>query len=90
MHPHVADYLALGCSPGGTRRNIASAGLRLGASTEFQHNAMCDPQTSGGLLVIVDEKAENEFLATTTAADLSLQSIGRIVESGSAPLVEID
>jgi selenide,water dikinase len=87
--PHVNEYLALGCSPGGTRRNIASAGVKLGSSIESQRNIVCDPQTSGGLLVIVDENAEDEFLATTNAAGLALRSIGRIVESGPGAVVEI-
>ncbi len=87
--PHVSEYLELGCSPGGTARNVASAGLKLGSSTEFQRNVICDPQTSGGLLVIVDENAEDEFLAAIAADGLTLQSIGRIVESGPGALVEI-
>lgn len=87
--PHASEYLEKGCSPGGTQRNRASAGEKLGSSTEFQQQVLCDPQTSGGLLVIVDENAEDEFLATTAAHGLNLQSIGQIVQSGSGALVEI-
>jgi selenide,water dikinase len=87
--PHVGQYLELGCSPGGTDRNIASAGQKLGAATGFQQKIVCDPQTSGGLLVIVDENDEDEFLATTAAEGLTLLPIGRIVDSGTGALVEL-
>ncbi len=87
--PHVSEYLDLGCSPGGTGRNIASAGHKLGPSAEFQRKIVCDPQTSGGLLVIVDANAEEEFLAKTAKDGLALRSIGRIVERGQGALVKI-
>ncbi|MGY8796371.1 MAG: selenide, water dikinase SelD [Woeseiales bacterium] len=87
--PHVKEYLDLGCSPGGTARNFASAGEKLGRPSETQQKLVCDPQTSGGLLVIVDEQAEREFLTVTNAHDLALEPIGRIIEGGSGPLIEI-
>ena len=87
--PHVSEYLELGCSPGGTDRNIVSFGDNLQTSTEFQRKIVCDPQTSGGLLVIVDENAEDEFLTATAADGQTLQAIGRIVESGPGAAVEI-
>jgi len=87
--PHISQYLELGCSPGGTDRNIASAGARLGPATDMQRKILCDPQTSGGLLVIVDQNAEDEFLAVAADEGLSLQSIGEMVDSGSGALIEI-
>lgn len=87
--PHVEQYLQQGCSPGGTGRNIASAGNKIGAATDRQLNILCDPQTSGGLLVTVDEHAEEEFLAIAAKNGLALQSIGRMVESSSGALLEI-
>ena len=87
--PHVGQYLELGCSPGGTDRNLASAGKKLGPSTVFQQKILCDPQTSGGLLVIVDENDEDEFLATVTEEGLVLQSIGRMIDGSIGPLVEL-
>ncbi|KAG1682790.1 Selenide, water dikinase [Nymphon striatum] len=49
--PHVFDYLALDCSPGGAQRNFDSYGNHLSEMTEQQKSIICDPQTSGGLLV---------------------------------------
>ena len=47
----VENYLTIGCSPGGTQRNIDSYGHKLGSMTDMQRQLLCDPQTSGGLLV---------------------------------------
>lgn len=87
--PNVDQYLELGCSPGGTDRNIASAGDKLGAASEKQRKILCDPQTSGGLLVAVEEGAEEEFLAVAAAEGITLRSIGRMVERASGALIEI-
>jgi selenide,water dikinase len=87
--PHVGQYLEQGCSPGGTGPNIASADSKLGAARESQKKILCDPQTSGGLLVIVDADAEDEFLAAAAEEGLALQSIGQVVKDGPGALVEI-
>jgi len=87
--PHVGHYLSQGCSPGGTDRNLASAGNKLGPATDMQQKILCDPQTSGGLLVTVDEKAEKAFLAIAAEHGLDLQTIGQVVNDGPGALVEI-
>jgi len=87
--PEVHEYLARGCSPGGTSRNRASAGDKLSTTTEIQEKIVCDPQTSGGLLVTVDECAEREFIATTADHGFALNCIGHIVESGVGPVVTV-
>ncbi|MDX1796788.1 MAG: selenide, water dikinase SelD, partial [Hydrogenovibrio sp.] len=56
--PHVLEYLAQGCTPGGTQRNFDSFGHKASGlfGTELtadQRAILCDPQTSGGLLVAV-------------------------------------
>lgn len=48
-------YLDQGCVPGGSSRNFDSYGHKLGPLSEDQLNILCDPQTSGGLLVAVAE-----------------------------------
>jgi|TARA_B110000091_G_scaffold142415_1_gene152142 selenide,water dikinase len=55
-------YLDQGCVPGGSGRNFDSYGHKLGAMSADQLNILCDPQTSGGLLVAVaqDQVAEVE------------------------------
>jgi len=49
----VLEYLELGCAPGGTSRNWESYGGKIAAINELQKQVLCDPQTSGGLLVAV-------------------------------------
>lgn len=77
--PGVDYYLEQGCVPGGTQRNFDSYGARIGTINDYQKNLLCDPQTSGGLLVAVSPEGEAEFLATTRAAGLTLQPIGTLV-----------
>jgi selenide,water dikinase len=48
-------YLDQDCFPGGSGRNFDSYGHKLGPLSEDQVNILCDPQTSGGLLVAVAE-----------------------------------
>jgi selenide, water dikinase len=55
------EYLKLGSIPGGTKRNWASYGHKIGALTDEQRHLLCDPQTSGGLLIAVDVEHQNEF-----------------------------
>ena len=49
----LQHYLDQGCVPGGSSRNFDSYGHKLGPLSESQLNILCDPQTSGGLLVAV-------------------------------------
>ena len=74
--PHVENYLAQGCIPGGNVNNFKSYGHTLGEMTDEQRGILCDPQTSGGLLSIVRKDAVDEFLALTTEAGLDLEPIG--------------
>ena len=89
----VENYLAMGCSPGGAQRNYASYGHKLGDMTEEQRQILCDPQTSGGLLVAVTAEAEKIFLDTAISQGLQLKPIGRLLESNSlsvkSPLITI-
>ena len=58
---HVPDYLDKGCVPGGTMRNFDSYGYAFADLSERQKQIICDPQTSGGLLVAVDSQNADEF-----------------------------
>ena len=77
--PGVTQYLAAGCVPGGTLRNFESYGERISLLSEDQKHVLCDPQTSGGLLVAVTPEGEAAFLAVAKRAGLELQTIGRLV-----------
>ncbi len=60
--PNVSEYLELKCIPGGTIRNWDSYGHKIGNLTERQKHLLCDPQTSGGLLIAVQDNAVDEVL----------------------------
>lgn len=76
---NIDYYLGLGCVPGGTLRNFDSCGDRISTLSEPQKHLLCDPQTSGGLLVAVDAAGEGEFLAVATELGLQLFPIGELV-----------
>ena len=80
--PNVEKYLELGCVPGGTRRNFASYGDKIAPLTDKQRDILCDPQTSGGLLCVVEEASIPEFLEVTKKAGLELEPIGKTVPEG--------
>ena len=87
MLPGVAQYLAAGCIPGGTLRNFDSYGARISALTDDQKHLLCDPQTSGGLLVAVLPEGDAGFRAVAEANGLLLQPIGHLVPQQSQAVV---
>src|SRR3990167_2617672 len=74
----VEYYLEQGCVPGGTQRNFDSYGEKIAPLTEAQKQLLCDPQTSGGLLVAVAPEGEAEFLAVAMELGMNLQPIGQL------------
>jgi selenide,water dikinase len=76
--PHVVDYIAQGCIPGGSGRNFASYGAKVSALSTQQQALFCDPQTSGGLLVAVSPEAEAAFIHLSVKYDLQLAPIGEL------------
>ncbi|MBC8032585.1 MAG: selenide, water dikinase SelD [Chitinophagaceae bacterium] len=62
--PKIASlpyYLENRCFPGGTQRNWDSYGHQVSALPDEQRFILADPQTSGGLLVAVEEAYTEEF-----------------------------
>ena len=87
--PHANEYLDMGCSPGGAQRNFESFGHVLGVMTQRQKDILCDPQTSGGLLVMVNDEGVDEFMRITQENGLNLESIGQMEAASSDELVRI-
>jgi selenide,water dikinase len=71
-------YIAERCIPGGTSRNFESYGDKVGAMTDEQRVVLCDPQTSGGLLVAVDPAGRDGFLEVAHRRGLKLKAFGRL------------
>ncbi|SDG27546.1 selenophosphate synthase [Pseudomonas benzenivorans] len=76
----VEYYLEQGCVPGGTLRNFDSYGEKIAPLPELHKLLLCDPQTSGGLLVAVTAAGEAEFLSVADELGLALEPIGQLLE----------
>jgi selenide, water dikinase len=89
--PHIELYLEQGCSPGGAQRNFDSYGHQVGELSESRRKILCDPQTSGGLLIAVAPGSDTEaqFIAMSRAFGLDLRPIGTLTEWSGGPLVEV-
>lgn len=74
----VKDYIAQGCVPGGTGRNFESYGHKVGALTEEQKAILCDPQTSGGLLVAVEPNSIQTVIEMAKDAGIDLYEAGEL------------
>ena len=75
----LRHYHGLGCVPGGSKRNWASYGHHVEDVVGFERDLMCDPQTSGGLLVSVAPAAAPELEAVLEQAQLPSGSIGAMI-----------
>ncbi len=85
----VRAYLAAGAIPGGTGRNFASYGERAGALSDEQRHLLCDPQTSGGLLLAVQPEACGEVERILAGAGCPVHCIGEMLPASGNILVEI-
>jgi len=80
--PNIAHYLDQKCFPGGTSRNLASYGHRLSDEiNERQRYIGADPQTSGGLLIVVEAEHTAEFEAFALTQGLELSPIGELTKA---------
>lgn len=87
----VSDYIAQGCVPGGTTRNFDSYGHKIGALTDYQKAVLCDPQTSGGLLVAVTPESEQEVLEVARKHGIEIYEVGvlKVRETENGVFVEV-
>lgn len=76
----LEDYIQQKSMPGGTTRNWESYGSRITGVTEYQKTILADPQTSGGLLVAVEEPASTQFEKLLEENGTPAKPLGRLVE----------
>jgi selenide,water dikinase len=74
----LQEYIQQKSMPGGTQRNWESYGHKISAISDEQKAILADPQTSGGLLVSVDQAKKNDFEAFAKTLRLELKSFGRL------------
>lgn len=76
-------YLSKGCIPGGTKRNWASYGHKIGEISDYHKHLLCDPQTSGGLLVAVESEKTTAFETWMHSRGFDLKPFGKILPQSS-------
>jgi len=87
--PEAEYYRELGCIPGGTDRNFQSYGMHVNSLSDHQKHYLCDPQTSGGLLIAVEPNAIKIVEDLLRENHLNVQSIGQLKAKETALFVEI-
>ncbi|WP_420149049.1 selenide, water dikinase SelD, partial [Spirosoma sp.] len=71
-------YLDQRCFPGGTQRNWASYGHKIGPLTDKQKYILADPQTSGGLLVAVSPEGAEAIEQMLNEQGYPFQCLGHL------------
>ena len=82
----IHGYLDKKCIPGGTLRNWDSYGHKLNIEDERQRHILCDPQTSGGLLIAVRKEAATKVESILRSKGLYAEPIGELLESSEWPI----
>jgi len=75
----IPYYLSQNCIPGGTYRNWDSYGSGVRLKDESDKLIMCDPQTSGGLMIAVEEDSAAEAEAVLKSHDINPVSFGHLI-----------
>ena len=76
----LESYVQQNSVPGGTTRNWESYGSRIGGVSAFQKAILADPQTSGGLLVAVEESEAAGFERILRKHGKPAEPFGRLLE----------
>ena len=77
----IKNYVDQRSVPGGTNRNWDSYGDKIGNITEYQKAILADPQTSGGLLISVEEKSIEKVKQILTDEGIEfIKPIGRFTK----------
>lgn len=74
----VDFYIENNCIPGGTHRNFASYGTKISPMTEKQKALLCDPQTSGGLLIAIEPQSIPQLEEIASREGFPLYKIGYV------------
>jgi selenide,water dikinase len=73
------SYIQQKSMPGGTTRNLESYGHKISFLTEEQKAILADPQTSGGLLIAIDENKSDVFENLMQTKGLDLKPFGKLI-----------
>jgi selenide,water dikinase len=78
--PMLTQYLEQNCIPGGTIRNWESYGNNIFLKEESYKNILCDPQTSGGLLLAVDPGSVSEVQECLKGFSIETMPFGKLIK----------
>lgn len=85
----LRTYIDAGCIPGATMRNWQSVEHMVGKIDMYRKALLCDPQSSGGLLVSVDPTQVDAFNHVMTILGYAgLRPIGTIEDGSSISIVD--
>lgn len=87
----LQGYLDQNCVPGGAVRNWKSYGHKVNQLPDNKRNILADPQTSGGLLIAVEESRCDDFeqlLQKLGLPESCCKSFGQLRQSGDT-LIEV-
>ncbi|SHF77260.1 selenophosphate synthase [Modicisalibacter ilicicola DSM 19980] len=90
--PRLAEaeaYRRQGAVPGGSARNRKALGAKLPAMDEAHWQWLCDPQTSGGLLLAVHPSWADDVERIGRAYGVQLESFGECIKAEGEALVEV-
>ncbi|QJQ94968.1 MULTISPECIES: selenide, water dikinase SelD [Halomonadaceae] len=90
--PRLAEaeaYRRQGAIPGGTLRNRQALGERLPGMDEPHWQWLCDPQTSGGLLIAVDPAWSDDVESIGRTHKIALEPFGEIIKAEGPALIEV-
>ncbi|MGR2739877.1 selenide, water dikinase SelD [Billgrantia sp. Q4P2] len=90
--PRLAEaeaYRRRGAVPGGTHRNRNALGATLKDMDEPHWQWLCDPQTSGGLLLSVHPSWQDDVERIGREHGIELAPFGEVVKAGGQALIEV-
>jgi len=86
----IDHYIKQDSIPGGTHRNFTSYGDKIQTLTPRERAIVCDPQTSGGLLMAISPEAVDQISGILKNNGLHFEPIGEITpQSGAKELIHI-
>jgi len=74
------EYIEQGCLPGGTHRNWNSYGDKVNLKSQSYKSVVCDPQTSGGLLIAVRPEKAADVEALLLSNGIKAEAFGELTK----------
>ncbi|MFN8256920.1 MAG: selenide, water dikinase SelD [Bacteroidales bacterium] len=76
----IQEYIDADCIPGGTHRNWSSYGEKIKIPDEKLKYVLCDPQTSGGLLIAVDKNSASIVENLLKSRNMPYEPFGVLID----------